>query len=231
MSAAPELLVHVKMRVALHRLRGALPGALAPDARPGAGRALLLLHGLGERSPERVPDELALWPGPVDALDFTGHGASDLPAGGGYTAEILMGDADAALQRLGCATLVGRGIGAYVALLLAGARPKQVRGAILRDGPGLAGGGPRPSTTSIPWPGPNESGPPDPLALAELSRDVRPPEYATAFVRQAALLSGLVRPLSLCVTERATWLRAVAEEPGAEDTSLAEALAHYARLE
>lgn len=232
MSAAPQHLVHAKLRIALHRLRDALPGASAPDARPGGRRALLLLHGLGERSPARVPEALALWPGPVVALDFTGHGASEVPAGGGYTAEVLMGDADAALCALGSATLVGRGIGAYVALLLAGARPKQVRGVILCDGPGLAGGGPRPSTTSIPWPGgapPDRA--PDPLALAELSRDVRPPEYAVAFAQQAGLLSGLVRPVSLCTTERAAWLRAVAEEPGVEETTLAEALSHYARVE
>jgi pimeloyl-ACP methyl ester carboxylesterase len=145
--------------------------------------------------------------------------------------EILMGDADTALERLGRATLVGRGLGAYVALLLAGARPKQVRGAILRDGPGLAGGGPRPATTSICWADERDPGPPDPFALVELSRDVRPPEYATAFVRQAAVLSGLVRPISLCVSERASWLLRVAEEPGVEETTLAEALSHYARVE
>jgi pimeloyl-ACP methyl ester carboxylesterase len=229
MSVAPALLVHAKLRVALHRLRDALPAD--PPAPPGATRALLLLHGLGERSPAQLPGELALWPGPVHALDFCGHGASEVPAGGGYTAEVLMGDADAALRQLGAATLVGRGIGAYVALLLAGARPKQVRGAILHDGPGLAGGGPRPSTTSIPWAGdapPDRS--PDPLALAELSRDVRPPEYAVSFAQQAAALSGLERPISLCTMERAIWLRAVAEEPGVEDTTLAEALAHYARV-
>ena len=64
-----------------------------------------------------------------------------------------MADADAALARLGRATLLGRGLGAYVALLLAGARPKPVRGAILCDGPGLAGGGSRPGspTVIVPW--------------------------------------------------------------------------------
>ena len=60
------------------------------------GRPLLILHGLGEQAPAAVPDHLAAWPGPVWALDFTGHGASSIPAGGGYYCEILMSDADGA---------------------------------------------------------------------------------------------------------------------------------------
>lgn len=64
--------------------------------REGEGRALLLLHGLGERTPTVAPDWVAPWPGPVWGLDFTGHGRSTLPRGGGYTAEMLLGDADAA---------------------------------------------------------------------------------------------------------------------------------------
>ncbi|MCU0670084.1 MAG: alpha/beta hydrolase, partial [Myxococcota bacterium] len=124
---------HGKIALALHGLRTGAPG-----------RALLLLHGRGERSPASVPASVAAWPGPVWALDFTGHGASTLPRGGGYSVEILMADADHALAQLGTATLLGRGLGAFVALLLAGARPKDVRGALLCDGPGLAGGGPRP---------------------------------------------------------------------------------------
>lgn len=168
------------------------------------------------------------WPGAILGLDFTGHGASTIPHGGGYTAEILMADADAALAHLGPATLLGRGLGAYVALLLAGARPERVRGAILCDGPGLAGGGPRPTTPSIPWPAERlDGGAPDPFALVDLARDVRPPDYATSFARQASQLSGLERPLSVCSLERPDWLRAVLDEPGVADTTLAEALAHY----
>ena len=73
------------------------------------------------------------------ALDFTGHGASTMPIGGGYTAEILMADVDAALDHLDEATVVGRGLGAYVALLISGARADRVRGVVLADGPGLSG--------------------------------------------------------------------------------------------
>ncbi len=213
-----QTLVHGKVRLALHTLR------------PGEGRALLLLHGLGERSAREAPREAEAWPGPVLALDFTGHGRSSVPEGGGYTAEILMADADAALAALGTATLLGRGLGAYVALLLAGARPTAVRGAILRDGPGLVGGGPRPGTSLIPAVERDPVIPPDPFAVVELSRDVRPPGYASSFARQAAQLSGLERPITVCAIGRPDWLRAVLEEPGVEVCDAREALAAYARL-
>jgi hypothetical protein len=70
---------------------------------------------------------------------------------------------------------------------------------------------------------------PDPFALLELARDVRPPDYATSFVRQACQLSQLDRPISVCAIERPDWLAGVVEEPGAAVTTLAEALSHYAR--
>jgi pimeloyl-ACP methyl ester carboxylesterase len=209
-------LVHGRVSLALHCLRA------------GDGRPLLRLHGLGEHTPGDVPAELAGWPGPVWGLDFTGHGASTVPRGGGYTAEILLADADTALASLGSATVVGRGIGAYVALLLAGARPAQVRGAMLCDGPGLIGGGPSPTSQSIPPdpgnPNPESNRAPDPWALLELSRDVRPPDYAAAFVREATHLSGLDAPIIVCARLRPEWLAAVAADPGVVEASLADAL-------
>ncbi len=210
---------HGRVELALHELRG------------GEGRALLLLHGLGERSPRAPGVELAEWRGPVFALDFTGHGESSLSHGGGYTAEVLMGDADTALRALGRATLLGRGLGAYVALLLTGARPHEVRGAILCDGLGLAGGGGEPGTPSLVFPEPRAQGPPDPFAMVELARDVRPPDYATAFVRQANELGGLERPITVCCAERPDWLAAVLKEPGVEEEPLAAALAFYGRCD
>jgi pimeloyl-ACP methyl ester carboxylesterase len=207
---------HNRVRLALHALRG------------GQGRPLLLLHGLGERSPARAPAELDAWPGPVHALDFTGHGMSSVPRGGGYTCELLMADVDAALARLGQVTLVGRGIGAYVALLVAGGRPDLVRGAILRDGPGLCGGGSSSTSSIIPFVDERQPAPPDPYALIELATDIRPPDYATIFARQAAQLSGLSRPISVCACERPGWLAAVVAELGVEVTNLREALQCYA---
>jgi pimeloyl-ACP methyl ester carboxylesterase len=208
-------LQHVKVELALHQLR------------EGAGRALLLLHGLGERSPATVPDEVADWPGPIAALDFTGHGTSTVPRGGGYMPEVLMSDASTVLDHLGQATVLGRGLGAYVALLLAGARAPDVRGAILADGPGLAGGGSAPGSPMVLFPDPNASAPPDPFALAELAADVRPPDYASSFVRQATHLSGLAEPITVVAAVRPSWLRAVLDEPGVRQSSLADALKFY----
>ena len=208
-------LVHGKVELALHALKN------GTDARP-----LLLLHGLAERSPASLPNELSAWPGPVFALDFTGHGASTLPVGGGYSAEILMADASTAVDHLGQVTVLGRGLGAYVALLLAGARAPEVRGTILADGPGLAGGGPMPASTYI-FNVVDTKGPPDPFALAELAHDVRPPDYASSFVRQATHLSGLAEPIAVTAHVRPEWLSAVVSEPGVRETTLAAALKMY----
>jgi pimeloyl-ACP methyl ester carboxylesterase len=206
---------HNKIDLALHHLRD------------GEGRALLLLHGLGESSVTKLPLWAPAWPGPVAALDFTGHGQSTVPPGGGYSAEIMLADADVALAELGTATVVGRGLGAYVALMLAGARPQQVRGAVLCDGPGLAGGPIGPTSQSFVTLAPSVH-PPDPYALFELSRDLRPPDYATLFVRMAVESSGLDEPIAVAAVVRPPWLAAVADEVGVTDCSAEAALAMYA---
>ncbi len=209
-------LAHGRIDLALHELR------------PGTGPALLLLHGLGERSPDQVPDHLAAWPGSVHALDFLGHGASSVPSGGGYTAEALMADADAALAELGRATLVGRGLGAYIALLLSGARAELVGGAILTDGPGLVGGGIRPASPHVAPIDTPRIVPPDPFALAELSRDVRPPDYAVEFVRMAVSGSDLDQPIAVSAVVRPEWLAAVVDQFGVVELPIDRALALYA---
>lgn len=215
---SPVMLTHNRVRLALHQLQD------------GPGRPLLLLHGLGEASPTSLPSWAAGWTGPVHALDFTGHGMSTLPAGGGYSAEILLADADAALAHLGEVTVVGRGLGAYVALMLAGARAGQVRGAVLCDGPGLAGGAVGPTSQSFVILPPRPSAP-DPYALLELSRDLRPPDYATLFVRLALEGSGLDEPIAVAAVVRPPWLTAVADEIGVTTAaSIAEGLALYADL-
>ena len=173
----------------------------------------------------------AAWPGPVYALDFTGHGESTVAKGGGYTPEVLMGDADAALGVLGSATVAGRGLGAYIALLLAGGRPAEVRGAILLDGPGLGGGGPAPGSPSVVYIDRAADAPPDQFALAELARDPRPPDYASAFARLAIQSSGLAEPISVAAVGRPPWLDAVVDEPGVRVARLADALAAYASID
>jgi pimeloyl-ACP methyl ester carboxylesterase len=217
-------LTHNKIRLALHHLsRNDVTG----DDRPG--RTLLLLHGLGERSSRRVPSWAAAWPGPVAALDFTGHGLSTVPRGGGYTSEMLLGDADAALAALGEVTVAGRGLGAYIALQLAGARPTEVVGAVLGDGPGLAGGPAEPTSLSV-FPLQSDGSAPDPYALVELGRDLRPPDYATAFVRLALEGSPLDEPITVSAVYRPAWLQAVAAQHGVAEASAADALAVYSSM-
>jgi pimeloyl-ACP methyl ester carboxylesterase len=208
-----------RARLALHHLRR------------GEGRPLLLLHGLAEHTPAAVPEHLAGWPGPVVGLDFTGHGRSTIPAGGGYTSEALMADADAALASIGPATVLGRGLGAYIALLIAGARPERVVGAILADGPGLVGGGIRPSSPQFVPLDPDQPAVPDPQALAELSRDVRPPDYAAEFVRMALRSSELDAPIAVSAVVRPEWLAGVVAEYGVIELSLSQALARYAAID
>ena len=218
------MLRHGKVDLALHHLR---------DATARGGRPLLILHGLGEAAPRTIPRWADNWPGSVAALDFTGHGASTIPRGGGYTAELLLGDADAALNSLTegdltrSITVVGRGLGAYIALQIAGARAAQVHGAILVDGPGLAGGPTGPTSQSF-FSLPTNSTAPDPYALVELGHDLRPPDYATLFVRLAHDGSDLDEPITVASVFRPEWLDAVTREHGVSQATLPEALASYA---
>jgi pimeloyl-ACP methyl ester carboxylesterase len=214
-----EYLQHGRIRLALHQLQKAGDGSsLHP---------LLLLHGLGESALSHRRASFSHWSGAVYALDFTGHGLSTIPGGGGYSCEILMGDVDIALAHIGPATLCGRGLGAYVALLLAGARPDLVRGAILLDGPGLSGT----SASDSPYiPAIDTSGatPPDPFAIAELATDARPPEYAVHFASLAMQHSPLSRPIAICTREPAPWLVAVREALACDSPSPADAYRQFA---
>ena len=228
MSASPqprtEILRHGKIDLALHHLR--------PEPLVDGGHTLLLLHGLGESSPASVPPVVADWPGPIAALDFTGHGRSSVSHGGGYTAELLLADADVALAGLTdddprrAVTVLGRGLGAYTALQLAGSRPLLVRGAVLADGPGLAGGPTGPTSQSY-FSLATDGSTPDPYALVELGRDLRPPDYAASFVRLALAGSPLDEPIAVCAVIRPEWLVAVANEHGVSNVSLPEALRGY----
>jgi pimeloyl-ACP methyl ester carboxylesterase len=206
---------HNRVELALHEVRG------------GSGRPLLLLHGLGEASPNRVPSRAAAWPGPVYGLDFTGHGASTIPVGGGYTAEILLGDVDAAVTHLGEVTIYGRGLGGYVALLAAGALPDTVLGAVIADGPGLTGGPTEPISPAVVRLAADRR-PPDPYALLELGRDLRPVDYALDIVRLAVGGSELEEPIDVAAVFRPPWLDAVAAAPGVAGLDVPEALALYA---
>jgi pimeloyl-ACP methyl ester carboxylesterase len=179
---------HGRVALALHSLR------------EGTGPTLLCLHAVGG-SARDFAEAALLWPGPVFALDFSGHGGSGPLRGGAYHPEMLAGDADAALAHLGPVRLAGAGVGAYVALLLAGGRPDAVPGALLLPGAGLEGGGAAPdpaSDTQARW---GDFGAPLPgcdPAVRRLERDLRPPDYAEAFARTARRLllseGGFARP-------------------------------------
>jgi len=216
MTRHTEMVAHMRVELAIHRLRD------------GDGTPLLLLHGLGEQTPHTAPEYCQSWTGAIYGLDFTGHGRSTVPPGGGYTSEALMSDADAALGRIGQATLLGRGLGAYVGLQLAGARPNLVRGAVLADGPGLFGGASGPTTPFVASPvGLQAHTAPDPFALLELSREIRPVDYAMTFLGQALQLSGMDNPITVAAVGRPDWLAAVGDDPAVSFEPLETALNLY----
>lgn len=161
---------------------------------------VLLLHALHGSGEDWVTVQSA-WPGSFSALDFCGHGDSDWLPGRGYSPEQFVADADAVLAVLegeGPVHVAGAGLGAYVALLLAGGRPAAVRAALLLPGRGLAGGGALPhelapenrrvwlASIGAPERKPGEPGP-DPL-VERCERDVRPVDYAQEFAAAAGPL-------------------------------------------
>ena len=183
-----ETMLHGRVSLALHTLR----------ARE-TGPALLLLHALYGSSEDWDGARLDAWPGPVHALDFSGHGASDWLPGGGYAPEVFVAEADCAIARLADGGrdvhLAGAGVGAYVALLLGGARPEAVRSCLLLPGAGLEGGGMLPEevdrfsseawAASLAAPGRRKGEPPPDPLVNRCERDVRPLYYAEEFARAA----------------------------------------------
>lgn len=177
-------LQHGRVSIELHTLK------------PAKGRPLLLLHALGE-SAETWPAAALRWShGPIYALDFAGHGTSGHVRGGAYYPEHFLADADLALAQIAeSCVLAGAGIGAYVALMLAGSRADQVSTALLLEGAGLEGGGSLPDlalagediegfegfvkTASIDY-----TASTDPL-VALCGRDLRPLDYVTSFAEAA----------------------------------------------
>ena len=175
-----------RCEVALHELRA------------GAGPTLLALHALGGSSRDFAA-LAAHWPGRVLALDFAGHGASDWARGGSYTPELHAADADTVLFEAGDVCLAGAGLGAYVALLLAGTRPAHVAAALLLPGRGLDGGGPAPRRDH-----PLEVRTADALRMLAAAQaaerpafdpmgmscetDLRPPDYSRAYADAARRL-------------------------------------------
>ncbi|MBM3683736.1 MAG: alpha/beta hydrolase [Actinobacteria bacterium] len=212
----PRRLRHHRVDLTLWSLRAALDGSSVGP--------LLVVHGLGERTDGVTPGAVG-WPGAIWGLDLTGHGASSVPLGGGYGPEVLAADVDTVLADLGPVTLLGFGLGGYVALLVAGARAGQVRGVVVADGPGLLGGSPVAGVAApVTVPGAGSAGTPDPYALAELSADVRPDAYAAAFAAAAVAASPVEPAVVVAVTEPEGWVAAVLAVPGVVRSPIAVAL-------
>ena len=134
-----------------------------------------------------------------------------------------------ALAELGTATIVGRGLGAYVALMLAGARPKEVRGTVLRDGPGLSGGAIGPTSQSFVTAASRAHTRPTRTRSSSCPATCDRPTMRRLFVRMAVESSGLDEPIAVTAVVRPPWLAAVVDEIGVTTCSLDEALAMYAR--
>jgi pimeloyl-ACP methyl ester carboxylesterase len=178
------------------------------------GPALLLLHALGGSSAD-WSEAPALWPGRVYGLDFCGHGHSEWIRGAAYAPELLAGDVEVALAHIGSATLAGAGIGAYVALLMAGGRAATVPAALLLPGRGLAGGGGEPNFDRAPLTMTTPTaGEPMPVGCdphcGALQFDTRPPDYAAHFANAARRLVLLEDG-----TERPPWWTAARSAPHA----------------
>jgi pimeloyl-ACP methyl ester carboxylesterase len=211
-----EFLPHGRVALALHTLQH------------GPGPRLLLLHPLRGSSAE-WGEATPAWPGEVFALDFSGHGESDWLPGRGYAPEVYVAEADMAIARLESPRalyLAGAGIGAYVALLLAGARADRIRATLLLPGAGLRGGGAHPgevdAQADADWRHevsaaarlPGEPSP-DPL-VRRCTRDVRPRYYVEAFARGAGrlLIADLTDPPCwLTVVRQQTRTQPVAADP------------------
>jgi hypothetical protein len=104
---------------------------------------------------------------------------------------------------------------------------------VLADGPGMAGGGVGPVSTSLftlPPVAAVDGTAPDPWALIELARDARPADYAASIVRLAFAPDTPGAPITVCARFRPPWLEAVAGEPGVAEThTIDEALAFYVK--
>lgn len=207
-----EALTHGRVALALHRLKD------------DPGPELLVLHALHGSSSDWHETALA-WPGSVSALDFSGHGESDWLPGRGYCPEVHVAEADMAIAHLessGSMYLAGAGIGAYVALLLAGARSDRVTASLLLPGEGFHGGGALPGevvdSAQQQWQDEISAAPripgdtsPDPL-VQRCARDVRPGYYVEEFARAAGpLLIGTV-------DEEPSWLAVVRRHGRVQDT-------------
>jgi hypothetical protein len=101
---------------------------------------------------------------------------------------------------------------------------------VLVDGPGINGGGSGPTGAALARPATDQAGAPDPFALLELARDVRPPDYAMTFVHLALAGSPAADPITVAAMARPDWLVAVRAAPGVVEADAAPALEALAAM-
>lgn len=107
-----------------------------PAGPAGGTPGVLLLHGLMGRAAHWAATARRLSARyRAVALDQRGHGRSEKPSGVPFTRDAYVGDAVAALDRLGLgpAVVVGHAMGALTAWQLAAAHPDLVRGLVICD--------------------------------------------------------------------------------------------------
>lgn len=107
-----------------------------PAGPAGGTPGVLLLHGLMGRAAHWAATARRLSARyRAVALDQRGHGRSEKPSGVPFTRDAYVGDAAAALDRLGLgpAVVVGHAMGALTAWQLAAAHPDLVRGLVICD--------------------------------------------------------------------------------------------------
>ena len=215
-------LKHGRVSLRLHKLSPASAGDSSPP--------LLMLHELAS-SAAAWGDEWRSWQGPVYALDFAGHGESEHAIGRSYYPEFFVIDADLALHAIGdSAYLAGAGIGAYVAMLLAGSRPDRIPAALLLPGRGLASGGESPNfdrdqqgvrawEARIEGAARTDSQADDPF-VATCEGDLRPLDYVSDFANAARslLFSDAVSPVDPEEGSLAWW-RTARTSPNARSAS------------
>ena len=211
--------------------------AAAPDcpctsSDAGAERPLLLLHGLGERAPADIPSYLDAWDGPVVAPRLHRPRLVDDPAWRRLHGRDIAGGRRRGASRAGpsdrprpwarricrlaaCRRAAGLGLRSHPL--------RRCRHRRRRERTGFAPRAARSTRHAL--------APPDPFALVELARDLRPPDYATSFARLATQASPLEQPISVSAVNRPEWLEAVVREPGVVALPLADALVLYRHLE
>ena len=193
------------------------------------GPALLHLHGSACVRRTTCRSTSSRGPVAIYALDFTGHGDSTSPKGGGYTPELLMGDVDAAINHIGDVRRSSDAASARTSRC--SRRPRATTRCAARScatGPACRVGARPPGRRPSSRVDPSAPVPPDPFALAELSKDVRPPDYAVDFVRLVLAHTQTPNPIAVCAKARPEWLTAVLDELGAAPVTIAEALRLFA---